>query len=300
MGSDERQPRTALALRDPYPWDALAGLARWAEQAGFEALFLPEVGARDTLVALGALAGETRTLLLGTGVVPLPARSPSLLAMAAATVQERSGGRLLLGLGTGPTTPGALDRLRATVLALRKAFAGREGSVDGAPVESSLALDRPPQIWVAALGPRACRLAGEVADGVLLNWCTPGRVERAVAEVAAGADAAGRPPAAVTVAVYVRAVLVDGARSTAEAMAAEYANYPEYRRQFEAFGIEVSNPAAIVDAVMLVDPDRARDQLGAYRRAGADLPVVYPVLPPGPPAASAAQATLAAVAPATV
>ena len=69
-------------------------------------MFLPEIGARDTFGALTGLAGETDRLLLGTGVVPIPARTPSLLAMAAATVQERSGGRLLLGLGTGPAGAG--------------------------------------------------------------------------------------------------------------------------------------------------------------------------------------------------
>jgi 5,10-methylenetetrahydromethanopterin reductase len=297
MRADERQPRIGVALRDPYRWDDLAGLARWSEEAGFEALFLPEVGARDTLVALGALAGETRSLLLGTGVVPLPARSPSLLAMAAATVQERSNGRLLLGVGTGPTGPGALDRLRAVVVALREAFAGRAAAVDGELVETSLPLDRPPQIWVAALGPRACRLAGEVADGVLLNWCTPARVTSARAQIAAGADEAGRSPGDVTVGVYVRAVIANGARATAEAMAAEYASYREYGRQFEAMGLDPSDPAAIVDAIMLTDADRARHRLDDYRRAGADLPVVYPVLPPGPPRAAAATDTLAAVAP---
>ena len=109
MTGPERQPdATGFALRDPYPWAALAGLARAGEAAGYRALFLPEVGSRDTLATLTGLAGETDRLLLGTGVVPLPARSPALLSMAAATVQERSGGRLVLGLGTGPSAPGAL------------------------------------------------------------------------------------------------------------------------------------------------------------------------------------------------
>src|SRR6476659_7417031 len=131
-----RQP-VGVAIRDAYPWPDLAGLARTAEDAGFEALFLPEGGARDTLATLAALAGETSRIRLGTGVVPLPSRAPGLLAIAGATVQERSGGRLILGLGTGPSpAPGALDRLRATVSSLREAFAGGEGSVDGAPLRS--------------------------------------------------------------------------------------------------------------------------------------------------------------------
>jgi len=137
MPERSRQP-LAVALRDPYPWSEFAGLARTVEAAGYAALFLPEVGTRDTLAALAALAGETTALRLGTGVVPLPSRSPGLLAIAAATVQERSNGRLILGLGTGPSTPGALDRLRATIVALRSAYAGGAGSVDGAPFGLSL------------------------------------------------------------------------------------------------------------------------------------------------------------------
>jgi len=298
MSGLERQPgATGFALRDPYPWPDLAGLARAGEAAGYRALFLPEVGARDTLAALTGLAGETDRLLLGTGVVPLPARSPALLAMAAATVQERSSGRLILGLGTGPSVPGALARLRATVEALRAAFAGDDGSVDGRLVATDLPLASPPQIWIAALGPRATTLAGEIADGVILNWCSPERVVAAVAQVSAGAEAAGRDPAAVTIAVYVRAALVSGAADAARLAAAEYASYPSYRRQFADLGLDPADPGAVVRAVMLTDASRAPDRLAAYRAAGAHLPVVYPVLPVGPSAAGAARETLELLAP---
>src|SRR4051795_6196104 len=136
-----RQP-LAVSLRDAYPWNELAGLARTIEDSGFDALFLPEVGARDALATLAALAGETSHIRLATGVVPLPSRSPGLLAIAAATVQERCGGRLILGLGTGPSGPGALGRLAVTVKALGTAFDGGEGWVDGAPVRSPLALPK--------------------------------------------------------------------------------------------------------------------------------------------------------------
>jgi alkanesulfonate monooxygenase SsuD/methylene tetrahydromethanopterin reductase-like flavin-dependent oxidoreductase (luciferase family) len=297
MSAPVRQP-LAVALRDAYPWPDLAGLARSVEDAGFDAVFLPEVGARDTLATLAALAGETSRLRLATGVVPLPSRSPGLLAIAAATVQERSGGRLILGLGTGPSGPGALGRLRATVGALRAAFDGGGGSVDGAPVRSPLPLPRPPEIWIAALGPRATRLAGEVADGVLLNWCTPERVTTAVTQVADGAAAAGRDAGSVTIAVYVRAALAPGSIDGARAMAAEYGGYPAYARQFDAMGLDPADPDAVMAGVMLTERASAADRLGAYRAAGADLPVVYPVLPPGAPSADAARTTIEAVAPA--
>ena len=178
MPERSRQP-LGFALRDAYPWHDLAALARMGEDAGFDALFLPEVGARDTLATLAALAGETTRLRLGTGVVPLPSRSPALLAIAAATVQERSGGRLLLGLGTGPSGPGALDRLRATVGALREAFAGGTGHGRGLAGPVAVAAPRPRRSCGSRRsGPGPPALAGEIADGVLLNWCTPERVSR--------------------------------------------------------------------------------------------------------------------------
>src|SRR3990172_2755920 len=156
---------------------------------------------------LGALAGETRDLFLGTGILPVASRSTMLTAMGAATVHERSGGRLVLGLGTGGLGRGALPRLREEVLALRALF--EDGSVELGDQTLRLSLEpgSPVPIWVSALGPKAMRLAGEVADGVLLNWCPPERVGGPPPRggVVEGAEAAHRDPAAVTVAVYVRA-----------------------------------------------------------------------------------------------
>src|SRR3954463_3400442 len=267
MVAPARQP-LAIALRDAYPWPELAGLARSIEGAGFDALFLPEVGSRDTIATLAAIAGETARLRLATGVVPLPSRSPRLLAMAAATVQERSGGRLILGLGTGPSAPGALDRLGMTVEALRAAFGGGEGWAAGDPVRSPLPLPKPPELWIAALGPRATRLAGEVADGVLLNWCTPERVATATTQVAEGARAAGRDPVDVTIAVYVRAALAPGSLEGARAAAAEYGSYPAYARQFAGMGLDPTDADAVVAGVMLTDRSSTADRLEAYRAAG--------------------------------
>ncbi len=283
-----RQPRgTAVALRDPHPWPALAGAARLAEDLGYEGVFLPEITGRDSLAALTGLAGETSKVVLGTGVIPMASRSPMLTAMAAATVQERSGGRAVLGVGTGPAAPGALDRLRTLVGDLRNLLAH----------EVLLPTPGPVPIWISALGPRALRLAGEVADGVLLNWCPPERVAQARAAVAGGAEAAGREPGDVTVAVYVRASLGrdrPSAELAVRTAAGEYASYPAYARQFAAVGLEAEAaaaarahrdgrpeevPAALMRAVSLpLEPGDAVVRLRAYREAGADLVVVYPVV----------------------
>ena len=99
---------TAFTLRDPFPFPAFASLARLGEELGYRGVFLPEIAGRDAFAALTAIAGETRSLTLGTGIAAIPSRRTVVTAMAAATVQERSGGRHVLGLGTGPATPGAL------------------------------------------------------------------------------------------------------------------------------------------------------------------------------------------------
>jgi alkanesulfonate monooxygenase SsuD/methylene tetrahydromethanopterin reductase-like flavin-dependent oxidoreductase (luciferase family) len=272
-----RQPvGTALTIRDPLPWPDVAGITSEGERLGYSAVFLPETGARDTLATLMGIAGETEELLLGTGVIPMRARTARLAAMAAATVQERAGGRHILGVGTGPSGPGALGRLRAYVEEIRELVGG---SAPGDALRFPLAAPVP--IWMAALGPRAVHLAGEIADGVILNWCTPDRVAEARDAIRIAAGQAGRDPDDVTVAVYVRASFSGRADEALLAAASEYGSYPAYARQFEAMGVEPS-PEAIVEAVCLRgDPDRARERLEAYRAAGADLPVVYPVLAHG-------------------
>jgi alkanesulfonate monooxygenase SsuD/methylene tetrahydromethanopterin reductase-like flavin-dependent oxidoreductase (luciferase family) len=151
-------------------------------------------------------------------------------------------------------------------------------------------------IWVAALGDRMVRLAGECADGVLLNWCSPERVRAARSLVDEAAARAGRDRAAVTVAVYVRACLgleEPVAMEALKEMTGRYAAIPHYHRQFEAMGLgqEAALAAKAFESGM---PGEVPDQLvravavtggrreallrfAEYREAGADLVFCYPV-----------------------
>jgi alkanesulfonate monooxygenase SsuD/methylene tetrahydromethanopterin reductase-like flavin-dependent oxidoreductase (luciferase family) len=298
MTADRAGSRTALALRDALPWDEVVEIVGTAEQTGYEALFLPEVGARETFSTLAALAGRTSTIRLATGVVTTVARRASVTAMAAATVHDVSGGRMILGLGTGPAGAGALERLRRYVGDVRALFAGEgiEEERRGERVRLGLVVEEPPPVWIAALGPRAVALAGAIADGVILNWCTPERVARARATIDDAARAAGRDPRDVTIAVYVRAVVgqePEHALPGVRAMAARYASYPAYARQFAEMGLGDEARAAaealasggleavperLVRAVaVLGEAEDAARRLEAYRDAGADVVVVYPV-----------------------
>jgi 5,10-methylenetetrahydromethanopterin reductase len=223
-------------------------------------------------------------------------RTPFLAAMAAATVQERSGGRLILGIGTGDVGRGALAELREHVTTVRALLAGQPIDRRGRAARLALRPQMPVPIWISALGPRAMRLAGEIADGVLMNWCPPERVAFARERVAEGASVAGRDPNEIAISVYVRAWAgeerdADAAMAALKRATGEYASFPAYARPLEqvGLGVEVAAaqeayardridlvPEALVEAVCAVGDD-APARLDAYRAAGADLPVVYPV-----------------------
>ena len=134
-------------------------IVQTAEQAGYEALFVPESSGREAFSTLSGLSGHTDALLLGTGIVTIVARRLSTTAMAAATLYEISGGRLVLGLGTGPVGPGVLDRLREYVTLLRSALAGEEVETpENGRFRLSFHPGRAVPIWLAALNPEALEL----------------------------------------------------------------------------------------------------------------------------------------------
>jgi 5,10-methylenetetrahydromethanopterin reductase len=303
--------RTGVVLRDPLPWPSLRQIAETAEDTGYEAVFVPEIAAREAFSTLAALAGATSHMLLGTGVVTIWSRNPIACAMGAATVQDISKGRMVLGIGAGmPPGPraeeyvrgrGSIALVREYVRLVRSALAG-EPVASGEPFEVAgfqLALDQsagPAPIWLAALGDRMLALAGEVADGVIMNWCTPERVHEARGVVDAAARAAGRDPADVTLSVYVRACLgieEPTALAALGEMTAQYASIPHYFSQMERMGLGAEATAA-ARALAEGRPDRVPESLvraltviggrnetrarfAQYGDAGADLVLCYPV-----------------------
>ena len=269
--------------REVLPWHDLLGIAAAAEEAGYEAIFTPEIGAREAFSTLAGFAGVTRRIHLATGVAPLGSRDERRMAMEAATLADLAPGRAILGLGS--QLPIAETGRRVALI--RSLLAGDDPSSRDPAAPAALDLLAPDvPIYLAALGPRMTTLAGAVADGVILNWCTPERVAQARDQVARGAD--GRDPAGVTVAAFVRACVGGGeerARAVLAEAASQYAAMPAYRRQFEAMGLgaEAARAAggdadALAEAVCVRGPGaEARRRLSAYGEAGADLVVVYPV-----------------------
>jgi F420-dependent oxidoreductase-like protein len=206
------------------PFSDVATFARAAEDNGYDAIFVPEAWGRDAFVTLGALARVTERIALGTGIVNVYSRTPALLAMAAVTLDELSGGRAILGLGTsgqrviegwhGVPMARPLRRLRETTEAVRAIVSGsRRGYIGetlsvapGFAVGLARARDRIP-IYHASLAPRAIRQCAEVADGWLPYLASPETLRRDVTMIEGILHDGGRDRASFTVAPFLPALV---------------------------------------------------------------------------------------------
>ena len=301
--------------------EELAGYGRMAEDAGFDSLWVTErYFHEETFSMLGYLAGRTERIRLGVGVVNPYTRNPALLGMGAATLDRLSGGRMMLGLGRsdadviagrmGMDYRAPLSRLRGTVAALRRMWNGERVSDEFAGVSLTnvgLAI-RPVQdtllIYLAAIGPRALRLAGEVADGVLLNAYAPVEYIRwAVSEVREAASNAGRDPASIDITCMLIVRLTDDpdavlpslrervARLIAEPFTGEVllgqggfdTSILAPVRELVEKGDESGAARYVSDELaeacyLLGDAARCRQRIQEYIAAGVDTPLLLPRL----------------------
>ena len=189
-------------------------LAQKAEALGYDSLWVTETRlARDAFSVLGAMAATTRRIRLGTGIVNSWTRGPALMAMSFATLSNLAPGRIEAGLGAywdplawkqGIERARPVAQMREYVGVLRRLLALEEGvTFEGEFVQvRDLTLDLghgdprvPPEvgIYLGPTGPRMMELAGEVADGALINGILPpAYTRRSLERMAAGARRAGR------------------------------------------------------------------------------------------------------------
>ena len=292
---------------------SLARRARLAEDRGFGSLWVTErYFQEETFALLGFLAAATERIELGVGVVNPYTRHPALTAMGAATLGRLAGGRLALGLGRSDraTIEGALgipygrplDTLAGAVALIRRLLAGEAAEETGG-ARLAVLPPRPPPIFLAAIGPRALRLAGAVADGVLLNAYVPAAYARwAAAEVRDAAVRAGRDPAAVEVACMLVARPGDPADALpplharlAAILAEPHVGELMRDRGGLALDLDALRAAAAAgggaaaaahvaasdaEACALVGgADRMAERVEEYREAGVDRPLLLPRLP---------------------
>jgi 5,10-methylenetetrahydromethanopterin reductase len=188
------------------PLRRIGEVARTAEQHGFDAAWIidSQLAMKDVHVALTVAAMETTRLRLGTGVTNPLTRHITVTANAIAGVDEVSGGRALLGLGSGDSavfplgmTPAPITEMREFLRRVRKLLNGEEVAIDDHPVRLA-AVSRPVPIFVAASQPRMLMLAGEQADGVILLGAADASLTAWQLElIQRGARDAGRDPASI-------------------------------------------------------------------------------------------------------
>jgi F420-dependent oxidoreductase-like protein len=220
------------------PADHLA-LAQEADRLGFDSVWAAEAYGSDSVSMLAFIAGQTRRIHVGSAVMQIPARTPAMTAMTAASMDALSGGRFRLGLGvSGPQVSEGwhgvrfgrpLARTREYVDIVRMAIARREVSYDGefyqlplpdGPGKALRLGFHPPRdripTYLAAVGPKNLELAGEIADGWLAVFFSPEFAAELLAPVAAGRARAGATLEGFDVVASVPVVVGDDVASCAE------------------------------------------------------------------------------------
>jgi alkanesulfonate monooxygenase SsuD/methylene tetrahydromethanopterin reductase-like flavin-dependent oxidoreductase (luciferase family) len=231
-----------------------------AEALGYESVYTTHIGGRDSLTVLAAYASRTERIKLGTGVLPIYSRTPVATAQAAATIDELSGGRMVLGLGVahqvtvenwfGSTIGKPVREMRDYANIVRAIFRGEE------PPESerfhtrfrfmgyAARPDLP--IYIAALSPAMLRLAGQIGDGVSLWLCNPTYIRDVVVpEVTEGRKRAGKSLDGFDIVAAVPAAVtedVETARASLRHDLIPYFSLPFYRAAIErsGFGEEIA------------------------------------------------------------
>jgi alkanesulfonate monooxygenase SsuD/methylene tetrahydromethanopterin reductase-like flavin-dependent oxidoreductase (luciferase family) len=286
--------------------------SRKAEVLGYESAYVTHIAARDSLTTLMAYASRTERIRLGTGVMPIYSRTPVATAQSFATLDEFSGGRAVAGLGVshrpvvegwyGQTIDRPVREMREYVTVLRAIFRGE----DPPPGERfptgfrfmgySARADLP--IYVAGLSPGMLRLAGEVADGVILWLCNPHYIRDVVVpSVTEGRGKAGKDLDGFDIVAAVPSAVTgepEEARARLRSELMPYFSLPFYRAMIERSGFEADvegfdrgmqegEPDAAVAAIsdqylgMLAaigTPEEAAASVRRYRDCGTTSPCV--------------------------
>jgi probable F420-dependent oxidoreductase len=301
-------------------------VVRAAEAAGYTDAWPGEVAGRDAFTPLVLASSWTERMRLGTGVVGVFTRGPVILAQHAATLQEASGGRFCLGIGSsssvivetwnGVPFEKPLTRVRETVEFLRAALAGERAGPGGFRLENPP--ETPVPIVIGALRGKMLQTAGELGDGAFLNFLPLASVERVVEQVREGERAAGKEPGSVE--TFCRFFCIQGdpehGLPLATRMFCAYATVPVYESFFRWLGygeaidpmvdawragdrakaLELAPRELIEDVFVLGDAAAQKERLQAYVERGVNVPVILGI-PLAEPTADAHVALVESLAP---
>ena len=294
--------------------DQALARVRLAEELGYDSVWTTHLNARDSLTLLAGYAAITERVRLGTGVVPIYSRTPATMAQTAATIDEASGGRFVLGIGVShrPVVEGwhgqTIDKpgteMREYVAILRAVFAGEDPPAGdkwqtGFRLGMEVRADLP--IYVAALSPRMLQIAGEIADGVVLWLCNPHYIRDVVVpEVTKGREKAGKTLEGFDIVAAVPSAMTeepDTAWSSMRRDLLPYFGLPFYRAMLDRSGFgddiarfdeaagggdaEAMGQGISEDFLRVLcavgDGQGVREGVERYREAGATSPCVGPI-----------------------
>ena len=284
---------------------------RAAEQAGYTDGWPGEVSGHDGFTPVTIAAMATERMRVGTGVVNVFTRGPSVLAQHATALQQLSGGRFCLGIGSssnviverwnGIPFEKPLTRVREAVEFLRAALAGERA---GGGFKLDLPPEQPVPIMIAALRGKMLRLAGELGDGAFVNFTPLASVERVTDEIREGERQAGKEPGSTEVLGRFFCLQGDPEQTAvlARRMFCAYATVPVYEQYFRWLGygeaidplveawragdrkraVEAAPQELIEDIFVLGEPDQQRERLAAFLERGITVPVLM-IVPGGGP-----------------
>ncbi len=299
--------------------DESVARAQAADRLGFESVWITQLpDARDAALVLAAYAMNTKRVKLGTGVLPIYTRHPTAMVQMAATLDELSGGRFILGMGIshkvtveamwGLKLDSPVDAMREYMTIVRTSL--REGgcSFDGAHFTARWSYSGPRRadlpIMISALNPRMLDLAGELADGVVLWMCSPAYIrDHVVPAIRAGREKAGKPLEGFEIVSPVPLCLTSDRKAALDVFrqtVMRYASLPYYRKMMDASGFKAELdagevPEAMIDQLAGIGDERnIREAIERYRAAGVTLPGAGPFA--GHQGAAGFEATLEAAA----
>lgn len=269
--------------------DAIAQ-ARGAHAAGVRQIWLAQQFDHDAIGLAGLIGAAVPDLRVGTSVVPLNPRHPLVVAAQAQTAQAAAHGNFSLGIGLGAhkpeqdafgtSWPNPVRRLREQLQVLRSIF--HDGQVDfhgdeytASPAwPVSVAGGTPIPVYVAAMGPKALRVTGELADGTLPYLAGPRTVgEFIVPTIGAAAAEAGRPvPKTIAMVPALVTDDVDAGRALAAQTLAFYTTIPSYQKVIEREGVD-----AIADLAAVGDAEAVGKHLRRFLDAGATEVAISPL-----------------------
>jgi probable F420-dependent oxidoreductase len=287
---------------------------RAAEQAGYTDGWPGEVSGHDGFTPVTVAAMATERMRVGTGVVNAFTRGPAVLAQHAAALQQLSGGRFCLGIGSssnviverwnGIQFEKPLTRVRQTVEFLRAALAGERAG-------GGFKLEQPPEeqvpIVIAALRGKMLRLAGELGDGAFVNFTPLAAVKRVTEEIREGERQGGKEPGSTEVLCRFFCLQGEPEQTTvlARRMFCGYATVPVYEQYFRWLGygeaidpvveawragdrrraLEAAPQELIDEIFVLGSPQDQRRRLDDFVERGITLPIlmIVPGEDPGGP-----------------